>query len=161
MSPNPQKVKVISEMQKPTSKTDLQCFLGMAAYLSKFIPNLSDKTKLRKLILKETVWDFSKIHGRKIDELKSTISSCAALKFFNPKLQTKIICDASKFGVGATREQKFHDNCEPIAFASQTLTPTEIKGTEATCVEIASDMKKFFKLKDMLNFSFLSPINRP
>ena len=55
ISPNPQKVKAISEMPKPTSKTNLQCFLGMVAYLSKFIPNLSDKTKkLCELILKET-----------------------------------------------------------------------------------------------------------
>ena len=28
-----------------------------------------------------------------------------------------------------------------------------IKGTEATCVEIATEMKKFFRLKDMLNFN--------
>ena len=54
ISPEPQKVKAISEMPKPTSKTDLQRFLEMVAYLSKFIPNLSDKTKeLRELILKE------------------------------------------------------------------------------------------------------------
>ena len=41
------------------------------------------------------------------------------MKFFDPKLQTKITCDASKFGVGATLEQKFKDNCEPIAFATE------------------------------------------
>ena len=40
-----QNVKVISEMSKPTSKTNLQRFLGMVAFLSKFIPNLSDKQK--------------------------------------------------------------------------------------------------------------------
>ena len=114
-------------MPKPTSKTDLQRFLGMVAYLSKFIPNLSNKTKeLRELILKETVWDFKEIHERKFDELKSTISNCASLKFFDPKLQTKITSDASKFGLGATLEQKFNDNWEPIAFASRTLTPAEI-----------------------------------
>ena len=106
-------------MPKPTSKTDLQRFLGMVAYLSKFIPNLSNKTKeLRELILKETVWDFKEIHERKFDELKSTISNCASLKFFDPKLQTKITSEASKFGLGATLEQKFNDNWEPIAFAS-------------------------------------------
>ena len=118
ISPDHQKVKAISEMPKPTSKTDLQRFLGMLIYLSKFIPNLSDKTKeLRELILKETVWDFNEIHERKFDELKSTISNCASLKFFDPKLQTKITCGASKFGVGATLYQKFNDNWEPIAFA--------------------------------------------
>ena len=56
ISPDPQRVKVISEMLKPTSKTDLQRFLGIVAYLSKSIPNLSDKIKeLCEFILKETV----------------------------------------------------------------------------------------------------------
>ena len=114
-------------MPKPTSKIDLQRFLGMAAYFSKFIPNLSNKTiELRELILKETVWDFSEIHERKFDELKSTISNCALLKFFDPKSQTEITCDSSKFGLGATLEQTFNGNWEPIAFASRTLTPAEI-----------------------------------
>ena len=55
ISLDPQTVKAISEMPKPTSKTNLQCFLEMVAYLSKFIPNLSDKTQeLCELILKET-----------------------------------------------------------------------------------------------------------
>ena len=30
-----------------------------------------------------------------------------------------------------------------------------VKGTEATCVEIASDTKKWFKLKGKLNFNVL------
>ena len=77
-----------------------------------------DKTKeLRELILKETVCDFSEIHEDKFDESKSTISNCASL-IVHPKLQTKITCDASKFGLGATLEQKFNDIWEPIAFAS-------------------------------------------
>ena len=85
-----------------------------------------DKTKeLRELILKETVCDFSEIHEDKFDESKSTISNCASSKFFDPKLQTKITCDASKFGLGATLEQKFNDIWEPIAFASRTLTRAE------------------------------------
>ena len=30
-----------------------------------------------------------------------------------------------------------------------------VKGPEATCVEIATDMEKCFRLKDMLNFNVL------
>ena len=45
------------------------------------------------------------------------------MKFFDLKLQTNISCDASKFGIGATLEQKFSDNWEPITFPSRTLTP--------------------------------------
>ena len=47
-------------------------------------------------------------------------------KFFDPKLQTIITCDASKLGLGATLEQMFNGNWEPTAFASRTLTPAEI-----------------------------------
>ena len=126
ISPDPQNVKAISEMPKPTSKMDLQRFLGMVAYLSKFIPNLSDKTKWINLWInfKRNSLRLSIIYKRKFD--KSTISNCASLKFFDPKLQTKTTCDASKFGLGATLEQKFNGNWEPIAFVSRTLTPAEI-----------------------------------
>ena len=63
------------------------------------------------------------IYERKFD--KSTISNCASLKFFDPKFQTKTTCDVSKFGLGATLEQKFNGNWGPIAFVSRTLTPAE------------------------------------
>ena len=135
-------------MPKPTSKTDLQCILGMVAFLSKFIPNLLDETKeLRELILKETVWDFREMHEHKFEKFKSAISNFASLKFFDPKLQAKIICDASKFGLGATLEQKFNDNWEPIAFASRTLTPTKINycQLEKETISIAFACSKFHK----------------
>ena len=38
-------VKAISEMPNPPPKLQLQHFLGMIVYVSKFTPNLSDRTK--------------------------------------------------------------------------------------------------------------------
>ena len=38
---------------------------------------------------------------------------------------------------------------------SIALTSNVAKGAEATCVKIASEMKKCFRLKDMLNFNVL------
>ena len=91
ISPDPENVKVISDMPKPTSKTDLQRFLGMVVYLPKFTPNLLNKTKeFCELILKEIVWDFGELHERKFDEFKSTISNCVSWKFFDSKLQNKL-----------------------------------------------------------------------
>ena len=37
-SPMPDKVKAITEMTTPTSVTELQCFLGICNFLSKFSP---------------------------------------------------------------------------------------------------------------------------
>ena len=43
-----------------------------------------------------------------------------------------------------------------MSLATRSLSiDSEIKSAEATCVEIATEMKKCFKLKDMLNFNIL------
>ena len=41
---DPKKCTAITEMPIPSTKTDLQRFLGMINYIGKFIPNLSDGT---------------------------------------------------------------------------------------------------------------------
>ena len=69
---------------------------------TKFIRSKELIKRTLKINFRRKVWDFSKSHGRNFDELKPTISNCGSLKFFDPKLQTKITCDASKCGLGAT-----------------------------------------------------------
>ena len=44
ISPDPEKAMTIKDMPFSRSKQDLQRFLGMIAYLSKFIPQLSEQT---------------------------------------------------------------------------------------------------------------------
>lgn len=47
------------------------------------------------------------------------------MKFFDPKLPTKITCDSSKYGFGATLEQQHHSGWQPIAFKSRSCTNAE------------------------------------
>ena len=109
-SPDPEKVQAIKDMPFPSSKQDLQRFLGMIAYLSKFIPQLSEETHLlRELLKKDSIWDFTLTHRNQFDKLRSMVSENISLKFFDPKLRAKITCGSSKFGIGATLEQK-HEN---------------------------------------------------
>ena len=55
IKPDPKEVQVIRDMRSPTNKEELQRFLGMATYLSKFIPNYSDiSAPLRVLLEKNT-----------------------------------------------------------------------------------------------------------
>ena len=59
LSPDPSKVKAISEMPIPNNKAELHTFLGMVAYLAKFFDHLSDNTKvLRTLIEKKQCLGF-------------------------------------------------------------------------------------------------------
>ena len=60
VSEDPEKVKAIKDMPFPRSKQDLQRFLGMIAYLGKFIPQLSEQThQLRELVKKNSIWVFT------------------------------------------------------------------------------------------------------
>ena len=62
--PGPEKVKAISDMPIPANKSKLQTFLGMVAYLGKFIPHLSDASvPLCSLIVKNSIWDFTESHS--------------------------------------------------------------------------------------------------
>ena len=40
LKPDPQKVRAITEMNRPQNREELQRFLGMVTYVAKFIPNL-------------------------------------------------------------------------------------------------------------------------
>ena len=74
----------------------------------------------------KSIYNFSKILENTSNDLKSAISRYKSLNSFDPRKPTKITCDASFSGLGATIEQKLSDTWEPIAFASHTMNPTEI-----------------------------------
>ena len=44
VKPDPQKVEAITAMPAPASREELQRFLGVVTYLSKFIPKMSQKS---------------------------------------------------------------------------------------------------------------------
>ena len=98
--PDPEKVKAIFDMPIPANKGKLQTFLGMVAYLGKFIPHLSDASApLRSLIVKNSIWDFTESHKLAFQNIKDLITECPTLKIFGPKLPTKITCNASSIGL--------------------------------------------------------------
>ena len=92
----------------------------MVAYLSKFIPQLSEQThKLRKPI-KNSTWDSNVTDRNQLDKLRSMVSENISPKFLDSKLPTKITCDLSKFGIGATLEPKHENNWYTVAFKSRS-----------------------------------------
>ena len=47
VKPNPDKIRAIEGMETPKDKKELHTFLGMATYMSSFIPKLADHTQKR------------------------------------------------------------------------------------------------------------------
>ena len=124
--PDPAKIEAIKNMPLPTTRKELQRFLGMVNYLGKFIPNLSDHTApLRILLEKDTLWVFDTPQIEAVTKLKHLICSSPVLKFYDSRLPIQISCDASLSGLGAVLEQKFDHDWHPIAFSSRSLSSSE------------------------------------
>ncbi|CAB4005693.1 Transposon Ty3-I Gag-Pol poly [Paramuricea clavata] len=109
---------------------NLQRFLGMVNYLSKFVPNLSQTTTpLREMLKKDVHFDLQQPQLDAIQELKRLITSPPCLKFYDPNLPTRFKPDASADGLGALLEQNHGSDDSPqwfpIAYASRALLPYE------------------------------------
>ena len=109
------------EMPPPTDVAAVQHLLGLAQYLSKFLPHLSDITKpLRELMQRDTVWVWEQAQDA-LAKLKQAVSSTPVLRYYNLKEEVTLQGDASQSGLGAALMQ----NKQPVAYVSRALTPTE------------------------------------
>ena len=119
---DPEKVRAVKQMPRPTDVKGIQRLLGMANYLAKFCPHLSDQCEmLRQLTHKDCKWDWTAQHEESFLRLKETITDAPVLKYYNPEEELTVQCDASDTGLGAALMQ----NGKPVAFASRALTKTE------------------------------------
>ena len=98
---DPSKVRAIIEMPAPTDKAGVQRLLGLAQYLSKFLPHLSDITKpLRELTQNDVVWNWESPQQTALDTLKKAVTTTPVLRYYNLKEEVRIQCDASQSGLG-------------------------------------------------------------
>ena len=114
VSPDPEQVKAINEMSTYTENESWPSTIPRHdSILNKVYPKL-------------VKWD---CHTTRVDQERHSVGvhkqpSCTSqqsqsqnisLKFFDPHLPTKVICDSSKVGLGATLEQK-HEDENPAVF---------------------------------------------
>jgi hypothetical protein len=119
VKPDPSKVDAIINMSGPTNKQDLQRFMGMLAYLSKFIPNMAEESApLRRLLEKNVQWHWSDEHQKSLDSLKTLLTKAPVLKYYAINEPLVLSVDASSEGLGAVLLQ----SQQPVAYASKPLT---------------------------------------
>lgn len=119
---DPEKVKAIHAIPEPQNKKELQRFMGMVNYVSKFIKNLSMINQpLRILLEKDIAWHWDTQHQKAFIALKDALSEAPVLKFFDPSKDVVLSVDASSEGLGAYILQEGH----PVAYASRSLNKAE------------------------------------
>ena len=93
----------IKSKPKPTSREELQQFLGMIQYLSPFIPELIAKSAaLRSLLKKDTNYSWNETHEKVFQNLKSCVHENLCLAYFNPNINTTIQVNSIVLGLGNT-----------------------------------------------------------
>ena len=82
---------------------------------------------MRKLLKKETRWEWTPETDEDFENLKKEISESPCLAQFHPKKDNYVTTDACNTGLGATLWQKEGEIFRPVAFAIRFLTDCERK----------------------------------
>ena len=127
--PTSSKIEAIKIFPSPSNEKEVASFLGMVTYLARFIPNLAEATApLRKLLKKDEPWKWSQEEENTFLELKNLVASSKVVAHFNPDLETSLVVDAGKSGIGAILLQTQVDGTiRPVSYASRSLTSQEVK----------------------------------
>ena len=126
ISPLESKTAAILTIPPPTTLKRLRSFLGSVHYIGKFIPHLAQLCHpLRPLLKKSVKFVWTDEHTKHFNLIKEKIANSTENSHYNPKLDVRVKCNASRSGLGAALEQKTPEGWKPIAFASRFLNTTE------------------------------------
>ena len=129
-------------MPKPTCLKDLQTFLGIVQYLSKFSSRIAEIAEpLCDLMKKHAPYAWGPEHNQGFDNIKKEIVQAPILRYYDPTKATVLQTDASIKGLGDCLLQDRH----PIYFASKSLQDAECGYVvmELEALAVAWAMEKF------------------
>lgn len=141
-----EKTEAISKFPTPSSKKEVQRFLGMCGWYRRFIRDFS------KVAAPLTELTKAKIKFRWNESCEIAFSTLKQLLCTAPVLSTpdytkpfSVSCDASDVALGAVLSQEYDGNERAIAYFSQKLSPSERKYsvTERECLAVIRAIEKF------------------
>jgi len=125
---DPVKVAGMAEWPVPTTRKEVQSFLGFANFYRHFIEQFSHHAKpLFKLTKKDRKWGWGSEEQQAFNEIKNHITSSPILRFADDSKAFRIEADSSNFATGAVLSQQSSDNLKwhPLAFYSKSLNAVE------------------------------------
>ena len=136
------KITAIVEMPPSSSKKEVQSFIGMINYLTKFSPRLTELAEpIRELVKGKVSFNWGPEHQDSFTMLKKELVRPLILAYYNPQKETVLQTDVSTKGLGACLLQ----DKKPIYFTSKALTETQrgCIAIEIKSLTVASAVQKF------------------
>ena len=126
MHPCLKKIQGITKMTPPIDKQQLASFIGMVTYMGSFVPHLSHHMEpLRVMLKQDMVFYWDQMANDNFQNIKDLIAKTASqpLRYYDRTKPVIVQADASQRGLGTC----LHQEGQPIAFASKSLTDTETR----------------------------------
>jgi transposase InsO family protein len=121
---DPVKVAGVQNWPQPTSKLELQSFLGFVNFYRRFIQDFSHHARpLFNLTKADASWKWGTAEEDAFSKLKELITSAPVLESPDPSTPFRIEADSSDFATGAVLSQpsSFDGKWHPVAFYSKSL----------------------------------------
>ncbi len=101
IKPDKERLGAISKFPTPCDTHQLRSFLGLANQLDNFLPDLAVGTvQMRGLPWKRTAWVWTPDHEKEFVSVKKLFTSVPVAHYFDPQLESKLLTDASRSGIG-------------------------------------------------------------
>jgi len=122
------KVQAVLDWPTPTTKKEVQSFMGFANYYRKFIKGYGDiSAHITKLTRNDIEFGWTKEADTAFKELKRRFSEEPVTKHHDPEKETIVETDASDYALGACMSQRGDDGkLHPVAYHSRQLTAAEL-----------------------------------
>ncbi|BHF62917.1 hypothetical protein SprV_0200590600 [Sparganum proliferum] len=127
--PLPSKVAAIRDFSPPTSKRQLQRFLGMVNFYRRFLPNCADTILPLTNLLSGSKRNFELTPAAltSFEQVKALLADATLLTHYHADAPISLMVDASNVAVGAVLQQSLPDSTVPLAFFSKKLSKAETR----------------------------------
>ena len=127
VQPTAEKVRAVEHAPAPRGVKELQAWLGLINYYSKFLKNVSTVlAPLYKLLKKGQDWEWGPDQQRAFQAGKDLPKSSQTLAHFDEHAPVILACDASPWGLGCVLSiVNKHMGERPVVFYSRSLSKTE------------------------------------
>ena len=102
-----EKFQAITDKLRPKNLKGLRSFMGAMNQMNRSIPNLANLcAPIQPLLKMDNAWNWQENDKKTFNKIKQAMKDTSEIKQFKRNPPLRIICDASKEGLGANLQQQ-------------------------------------------------------